>query len=244
MKTTAIISIILAVGLVVTSWLLYDSMTTARDEINHLTNVKDDLLVKANNLEREKAALEQELEDRMASMSREKEQEIQRVQATYDTLVADLQAEIEQGQVTITQLADRLSVSMVDRILFPSGEAAITPDGLKVLGRIGKVLKNTEGKVIRVEGHTDAVPISAKLLDTFPTNWELSAARATNVVRFLQDQVGIQPERLEAVGLSEYHPVATNTTAKGRSQNRRIEISVLPDVAALRTPSATKKPAR
>jgi len=170
--------------------------------------------------------------------------EAQRVQATYDTLVADLKAEIEQGQVTITQLADRLSVSMVDRILFPSGEAALTPDGLRVLGRIGKVLKNTERKVIRVEGHTDAVPISAKLLDTFPTNWELSAGRATNVVRFLQDQVGIQPERLEAVGLSEYHPVATNTTAKGRSQNRRIEISVLPDVAALRTPSATKKPAR
>jgi chemotaxis protein MotB len=244
MKTATVISIILAIGLAVTSWLLYDSMTRARDEINHLTNVKDDLLVKTNNLEREKAALEQELEDRMTSMSREKEDEIQRVQATYDTLVADLKAEIEQGQVTITQLADRLSVSMVDRILFPSGEAAITPDGLKVLERVGKVLKNTERKIIRVEGHTDTVPISAKLLDTFPTNWELSAARATNVVRFLQDHVGISPKRLEAVGLSEYHPVATNTTAQGRSQNRRIELSVLPDVAALRTPSAKKEPAR
>lgn len=244
MKTATIISIILALGLAVTSWLLYDSMTSARDEISELTNAKDDLLVKVNNLEREKAALEQELEDRMASMSREKEEEIRRVQATYDTLVTDLKAEIEQGQISITQLADRLSVSMVDRILFPSGEAAITADGLKVLRRVGNVLKNTERKVIRVEGHTDTIPISQKLVGTFPTNWELSASRATNVVRFLQDQVGIAPVRLEAVGLSEYHPIATNTTAKGRSQNRRIEISLLPDLSGMDDRSEKKTTTR
>jgi len=230
MKTATIISIILAIGLAITSLLLYDSMTSARSEIQDLNSSKDDLLVKVNNLEQEKAALEQELEDRLASVSKEKEEEIRRVQATYDTLVSDLKAEIEEGQITITQLADRLSVSMVDRILFPSGEAAITAEGLKVLERVGNVLKNTERKVIRVEGHTDNIPISQKLVETFPTNWELSAARAINVVRFLQDRVGIAPARLEAVGLSEFHPVATNTTPDGRSQNRRIEISLLPDL--------------
>ncbi len=71
--------------------------------------------------------------------------------------------------------------------------------------------------------------ISKKLQGKFPTNWELSTTRASNVVRFLQDSVGIEPKRLWAVGLSEYHPIATNATPKGRSQNRRIEIGLLPE---------------
>jgi chemotaxis protein MotB len=94
-------------------------------------------------------------------------------------------------------------------------------------------VKNTEKKVIRVEGHTDNVPVSSRLAEKFPTNWELSTARATNVVRFLQDKVGIAPARLEAVGMSEFHPVATNKTLVGRSQNRRIEIALLPDLREL-----------
>ena len=117
---------------------------------------------------------------------------------------------------------------MVDKILFPSGEASITTAGLRILQRVGAVLKTTEGKIIRVEGHTDNVAISDKLKSTFATNWELSTARATNVVRFLQDSVGIDATRLQAVGLSQYHPVAPNTTVQGRSQNRRIEIALLP----------------
>jgi chemotaxis protein MotB len=121
-----------------------------------------------------------------------------------------------------------LSVTLVDRILFPSGEADITPEGVKILERIGNVLKTTEGKIIRVEGHTDNVAISQRLQERFSTNWELSTSRASNVVRFLQDSVGIDPARLLAVGLSEYHPIASNATARGRSQNRRIEIGLLP----------------
>jgi chemotaxis protein MotB len=145
--------------------------------------------------------------------------------------------EIEQGQIKITQMADRLSVSMVDKILFPSGEADIMPDGLKVLQRVGKVLKTTRGKIIRVEGHTDNVPISPRLIKQFPTNWELSTTRATNVVRFLQDKVGIEAKRLQAVGLSEYQPVASNATPAGRSQNRRIEIGLLPEIAGIKSSS-------
>lgn len=96
-----------------------------------------------------------------------------------------MKEEIEQGQIKITKLVDRLSVSMVDKILFPSGRAEITPEGLKVLERVGNILKNTKDKVIRVEGHTDNIPISGKLQKVYPTNWELSSARATNVVCFL-----------------------------------------------------------
>ena len=136
--------------------------------------------------------------------------------------------EIEGNQIKITQLADKLQVSIVDKILFPSGKANISTEGLQVLKRVGTILGQTEDKMIRVEGHTDNVPITGRLKKKFPTNWELSTARATNVVRFLNEEVGISPSRLEAVGLSEYQPVSTNDTKEGKAQNRRIEIALLP----------------
>jgi chemotaxis protein MotB len=197
----------------------------------YLLDVNKKLAMKANDLEEQRAAIAAELEARIAAVSQEKEDEIARLKGTYDELVSSMEKEIEDGQITITQLADRLSVSMVDKILFPSGEADITPEGLKVLERVGKILKNTQGKMIRVEGHTDNVPIHPNLQEKFPTNWELSTTRATNVVRFLQDKIGIRGARLHAVGMSEYHPVATNDTQVGRSQNRRIEIILLPEFA-------------
>ncbi len=173
--------------------------------------------------------VQHELEAKIADMSKEKEAEISRLTDTYDKLVVDMEKEIEKGQIKIVQLEDRLSVSMVDKILFPSGEAQITPEGVKILERVGSVLKNTQNKTIRVEGHTDNVQIHPKLQKKFPTNWELSTARATNVVRFLQEKVGIESVRLQAVGMSEYHPVQSNKTEEGRSQNRRIEIILLPE---------------
>lgn len=233
MKTAIVIIVILLLGLGATSYFLYDTSTRAGSELDSLRTAKDDLLVKVANLEREKASVSRELEERLAHVSQAKEEELNRLKLTYDTLVTDLKTEIEEGQITITQLADRLSVSMVDRIIFPSGEADITPAGVKVLHRVGNVLKNTKNKIIRVEGHTDNVPISSRLVNQFPTNWELSTARATNVVRFLQEKAGIDAVRLQAVGLAEYHPVASNSSAKGRAQNRRIEIALLPDTEAL-----------
>jgi chemotaxis protein MotB len=232
MKTAIAIIVVLLLGLATTSYFLYDTSTRAGNVVDSLNAAKDDLLVKVANLEREKASVARELEERLAHVSQAKEEELARLKNTYDTLVTDLKTEIEQGQVTITQLADRLSVSMVDRIIFPSGEAGITPEGVKVLQRVGKILKNTRNKIIRVEGHTDNVPISLRLVKQFPTNWELSTARATNVVRFLHETTGIEATRLQAVGLSEFHPVASNASAKGRAQNRRIEIGLLPDTEA------------
>jgi chemotaxis protein MotB len=233
MKVVLILVLILAVLLGAATWYYYRSASSAQSERDDLTNAREELLTRFANLEREKGELANRLDAQIASLSKEKQQELDRLRATYDTLVTDLKSEIEQGQITITKMADRLSVSMVEKILFSSGEADITPEGIKVLDRVGNVLKNTQKKIIRVEGHTDNVPISTRLAGKFPSNWELSTARATNVVRLLQDKVGIAPERLEAVGLSEYHPISTNKTLAGRSQNRRIEIALLPDIREL-----------
>lgn len=170
-----------------------------------------------------------ELESKIADISKENEEEIARLKGTYDKLVGNMKDEIEQGQIKITHMADRLSVTMVDKILFPSGEAKITVEGVVILTRIGKIIKNNRGKIIRVEGHTDNVHITPRLQQKFPTNWELSTTRATNVARFLQDKIGIEGASLQAVGMSEYHPVASNETLDGRGQNRRIEIILMPE---------------
>lgn len=182
-------------------------------------------------LERRVADLENELNLKVAEISEEreaKEREIARVESAKDSLITEMEKEIEENQIQITQLADKLKVSIVDRILFPSGEADISPEGLQVLERVGNILKNMKDKIVRVEGHTDNVPISSRLQDKFPSNWELSTARATHVVRFLQETVNIDPTRLEAVGLGEHQPVASNETKEGQAQNRRIEIALLP----------------
>jgi len=157
-----------------------------------------------------------------------REARIAQMKSTYDELVQKMETEIQRGEITISELQGKLTVNMVERILFDSGKADIKPAGLEVLKRVGDILKEVADKNIQVEGHTDNIPISPRLQQTFPSNWELSTARATNVVHFLQDRVGIAGERLSAGGFSQYSPVAANDTVEGRAQNRRIQIELVP----------------
>ena len=119
-----------------------------------------------------------------------------------------------------------LVVSLNDTILFDPGKAVIKTGSLSELVAVGQAL-NTLDNYIRVEGHTDNVPISNA---QFPSNWELSAARATTVVRIFIDDADIPPEKLSAVGYGEYKPVADNSTPEGRSQNRRVDIILLSSI--------------
>jgi chemotaxis protein MotB len=231
MKRALTLTVLIAVALALAAVYLYDRGTTAKFRADAIAKVADSLRTEATALQAKNTELAATLDSQVTAVSQAKEAEIDQLKSTYDELQKNMQDEIAQGQIQVTRLADRLRVSMVDRILFPSGEADISPAGLKVLARVGKVLKETQGKIIRVEGHTDNVPISPALKKQFPTNWELSTTRATNVVRFLQDSVGIEPVRLVAVGLSEYHPIKSNATPQGRGLNRRIEIGLLPEEA-------------
>jgi len=157
-----------------------------------------------------------------------KERELAALRATQDELVDGLKKEIADRQVQVQRIRDRLRVELVDEILFDSGEAEIKTAGLEVLRRVGAILKKVEHRRIEVQGHTDNVPIKGALAKRFPTNWELSAARATNVARFLQDEAGIAPARLSATAMSEYRPRAPNDSDDGRRRNRRIEILLGP----------------
>jgi chemotaxis protein MotB len=157
-----------------------------------------------------------------------KEEEIKRLTRTQEDLSKSLQDEISKGNITIQQVRDKLTINMVDRVLFDSGQAQVKPDGIKVLKQVGDILKTVEDKQIRIEGHTDNVPISAKLQSRYKTNWELSTARATNVVRYLIDHGGVNRQYLSAVGYADTRPIASNDSDEGRSSNRRIEIVLYP----------------
>jgi chemotaxis protein MotB len=214
---------------------LQEDLGRAREDIDRLEKVLSARSEKAGAAMAEMRKTIDGLEEKNRDLSQQVENEriarearIAQMKNTYDQLVTKMDAEIKAGEITISDLQGKLTVNMVERILFDSGKAEIKPAGKKVLGRVGDILKDVQGKAIRVEGHTDNVPISSRLQGTFPTNWELSAARAINVVHFLQDKVGIPGEKLSACGFSQYRPVADNSTPKGRALNRRIQIVLVP----------------
>jgi chemotaxis protein MotB len=168
----------------------------------------------------------------LAEQIRLREERLAQAQATQDEIVAKLQQEISDGQIQVERLRGQLRVDMVDEILFDSGEASLKPAGKEVLQKLASVLAGAD-RQIRVQGHTDDVPIAGRLAQTFPTNWELSAARAVNVVRFLQEGAGLDPVQLSASALSQYRPRVPNDGPEGRQKNRRIEILLEPAIEEL-----------
>ena len=199
-----------------------EKVLTARSE--EAGAAMTELRERIETLEEEK----QDLVRRSEIAQRTREQQLQELQSTYDTLVGKMEEEIERGEVTISELQGKLTLNLVERILFNSGQSTLNAAGKRVIKRLGNVLKSIEDKAIIVEGHTDDIPISPRLQKTFASNWELSVARATNVVRYLQDEIGISGKRLAACGYGEFRPIAGNKTAKGRAQNRRIQIIFAP----------------
>jgi chemotaxis protein MotB len=161
--------------------------------------------------------------------------ELEQVKGTADKLQAQMQAqmkdEIAHGDVHLTESGGKLRVDLVDKLLFESGEATISKRGEGVLARVGGVLAQIDDKTIQVSGHTDNLPLGDKLTARFPTNWELSAARAVTVVRFLAEKASVPAQRLVATGYGEWSPIASNRSASGRARNRRIEILLTPALA-------------
>lgn len=128
-----------------------------------------------------------------------------------------------QATVVLTLEERGLVIRFSDNVLFDLGRAEIKPLGRETLRRISESLLEIPNQV-RVEGHTDNLPIRTA---AFPSNWELSTARATTVIRHLIEELGFDPKRLSAAGYSEYRPIASNLTAAGRQLNRRVDVVVL-----------------
>jgi chemotaxis protein MotB len=225
-------------------------VTTATQRAESAEAAQKELTVKVDKLEAEKT----ELSAAKEGLAKEKEElakdvqaktgELAQLKGTYDKLEEKMKDEISKGDIRLSQSGGRLRVDLVDKILFDSGEAVISKRGEGVLGRVGAVLATVEDKQIQVSGHTDSNPISEKLTAQFPTNWELSVARAVNVVRFLEEKAGVPPKTLIASGYGQHHPIASNKSGQGRARNRRIEILLTPSLAPKAIPKSQLKVAQ
>ena len=160
------------------------------------------------------------------------EGQIEHILKAQRSLESGLQADLEANRLDIIREKQRLVLQLSNRILFDSGSASIKPDGIAVLRKVGEIIRARTGALeVQIGGHTDNVPLGgsgAASSAGLSGNWGLSSARAVNVVRFLENDVGIDPARLSAVGYGEFRPVASNDTAEGRGLNRRIEIVLVP----------------
>ena len=170
----------------------------------------------------EGTTLRQQIEEQAAQQARK----AARTQALYNRVTDELKEAVQQRKVTVQQAPGRLTIRVGGEALFRPGRVSLRAESRKVLDKIATALQAFPGYHVQVEGHTDNVPMGGKARDRWPTNWELSAARAATVVRYLQEQ-GIAPDQLTASGSAFYHPMASNDTPEGRAQNRRIELTVL-----------------
>ena len=184
--------------------------------------------------EGEKIQLSEKMQDlqydieKKESIIEEQTRLIRELHATKVKIESSLKEQIEAQEVKIEEIEGKLKVTFVDKILFDTGKVEIGKRGQGALLSLADSLRESKNQNIVVEGHTDDVPIGLALMDKYPTNWELSAARAIGVARFLQEKGWLEPERLSVAAYSYYRPVASNDTAEGRRQNRRIEIILVP----------------
>lgn len=149
--------------------------------------------------------------------------------ATFRSLIDKLRAMIDSGQLTVVIRGGRMIIALPNDILFDSGRTDVKPDGKTALANVARVLATVSDRDFLVAGHTDDVPIKTA---RFPSNWELSTARAVEVVHFLIAK-GLQPKVLAAAGYGEFDPVVPNDSTEHRAQNRRIEIVLQPNLSDL-----------
>jgi len=201
----------------------------------------DDMRKSLGSTQEELSASQEKLSASQAEIAtlRKIEAETKRRNEIYAEFVNRLQSMIDGGQLTVSIDAGRIVINLPNNVLFNSGSARLNSDGQKALTQIGDVLKQFSDRRFQIEGHSDNVPIKSA---RFPSNWELSTARALSVVHLLTE-MGVAPENVSAAGFGEFRPRADNETEEGKKLNRRIEIVMLPnlDILSSELPKVTSQ---
>jgi chemotaxis protein MotB len=204
-----------------------DRLAKERDSLQeqnrHLMRVNQRLADNLQELSISAQKLNMDLE-KHKSVVHLQDQVIKLLDDTKRTIESSLKDQIATQGIEFVDTKNQMKVVLIDNMLYGPGSMEINEEGKNLLLLLAASLKKDKTQHIVVEGHTDNVPLSPWLQKIYPTNWELSAARAASVVRFLQDKGGLDPQRLSIRAYGYYRPIATNDTAEGRSQNRRIEI--------------------
>ena len=214
--------------------ILNAEMESTTDKLAHEQEVNDKLHAKNNMLnsdinktKKELKRLKKQLTSLLKERDIDQKREV-RIREAYEKMLSELHDEIENKETVIRQVQEKLVITFIDKVLFETGQASITPIGEQKLKTVANILSDIKDGKIHVSGHTDNVPIAPYNRYKYPSNWELSTARAAAVVRFLIDQGDLIPENLQAVGHSFFKSVANNDTPENRAQNRRVEIVIVP----------------
>ncbi|MBW2546347.1 MAG: flagellar motor protein MotB, partial [Deltaproteobacteria bacterium] len=156
----------------------------------------------------------------------------------YNSMLKQLKSMIDSGKLTVRIVRNKMVIELPEAVLFASGRAKLKKDGIRVLAELGPVLASLQGREFQVGGHTDNKPIKTK---RFPSNWELSGARAIDVAELLIEygvpgnriSYGVPGNRISAAAYADTQPSETNETKEGRAKNRRIEIALQPNLDEL-----------
>ena len=170
----------------------------------------------------------EDMKEALRDLERRKAQADASLEA-YRQLLARFQSLIDAGTLRVRVVDGRMVVELATDILFPAGSAILSNEGKEAIKKVSEVLASIEERQYQVAGHTDNVPIATS---QFPTNWHLGAARAISVTKVLID-AGLSAERVSAASFGDTKPVDTNRTAEGKAINRRIEITIVPDLSTL-----------
>ena len=237
-KASLILTILFVAALGAGGWFFYQNTELGKKLKAELENAQT-LRGELDNLSGEKSTLEEDLkkkgeqldhstkehEKTLAKLNEELEKQKEN-ENKFKEEMDSMKQEIDDQRVKISQLNGVITVQMENKILFPSGEAVVSEEGKAVLEKVAASFSRVKEKRFRIEGHTDNIPIHNA---RFPSNWELSATRAANVLHVILKNEGLDAKKFEIVGMGEYHPVAANDTDENRALNRRIEILLIPD---------------
>ena len=205
-------------------------------------NTKPDLTSPAKTQAEQQAQSKDQEQNQMkpAETGKEKSRaDMQEFKKVKDNIKAFLQEKGAEDKVKLEIGPRGLVISLKDTEFFDSGKANVRAQSMYLLDYISEAISKYSNS-IRIEGHTDNVPIKTS---QFPSNWELSTARATNIVRYLIDAHGVPPERISAIGYGEFRPIADNSTEEGRQKNRRVDVVVLSNAGEQGEPTARSKQA-
>ncbi len=205
-----------------------EAENTLATKMAELQSAQEELDVTMADLEMKKKIIEE---------MKKKEEQNQARLATLKDMLARFKALIEGGKLKVRIKKGKLMLELPSAILFESGKADLSEEGQATLLEVASVLASIPGREFQVAGHTDNVPMKSK---KFANNWELSTARAVAVVTFLQEN-GVTPTNLSAAGYSEYQPAASNDDEEGKALNRRIEITLMPNLDELPDLSSLEK---
>jgi chemotaxis protein MotB len=204
-----------------------DQYRQAQKDIERLQSENSQLNQPIAGLTDKLSSIEKQVSTKQSKLENQ-EEHIKQVKETYENLLTELDDEITKKEAALQQIEEELRITFVDKILFDFGKAKISTEGQQKLLKVANTLSKIKNKKIRIQGHTDDIPIAREYRYKYPSNWELSAARAASVVRFFIEQGDIKGENMEAVGHAYYKPIATNETPEGRLTNRRVEILITP----------------